>query len=220
MGDKIDLAKLWKADYAAPRKPVLMTMSEAIYLAVEGQGEPGGEEFSAKVGALYAMAYTIKMTRKFDGRTDYTVSKLESQWWGPQEDGCFAGLPKSQWCWRLMIRTPDFVAPRELDAARAALKKRGNAAGTQAVSLYSLIEGRCVQMLHVGPYEKVGDTVEKMLSFAAAQGFAATGLHHEIYVSDPRRIPPERLKTIVRQSVQPVSEADSRERSESRSRIR
>jgi hypothetical protein len=204
MAEKIDLAKLWKSDYAAPRKPVLLNMPEAVYLAIEGQGEPGGAEFSARVGALYAMAYTIKMTRKFDGRTDYTVSKLEAQWWGPERGTCFAGLPKSKWCWRLMIRTPEFVAPGELDAARAALKKRGNAASTELVKLFSLTEGQCVQMLHVGPYNKAGDTVEKMLSFASGQGLAPAGEHHEIYISDPRRVPAERLKTIMRQSVRPA----------------
>jgi hypothetical protein len=204
MAEKIDLAKLWKSDYAAPRKPVLLSMPEAVYLAIEGQGEPGGAEFTAKVGALYAMAYTIKMTRKFDGRTDYSVSKLEAQWWGPKKETCFAGLPKDQWRWRLMIRTPGFVAPSELDAARAALKKRGNATGTEAVKLCSLAEGQCVQMLHVGPYDKAGDTVEKMLLFAGGQGLAPAGAHHEIYISDPRRVPAERLKTIMRQSVQPV----------------
>ena len=205
VAEKIDLATLWKSDYATPRKPVLLNMSDAVYLAIEGQGEPGGAEFSAKVGALYAMAYTIKMTRKFDGRTDYTVSKLEAQWWGSEMETCFAGLPRDHWRWRLMIRTPEFVTPSELDAARAALRKRGNAAGTEAVKLYPLIEGQCVQMLHLGPYEKVGETMEKMLSFAAAQGFAAIGLHHEIYISDPRRVPVERLKTILRQSVQPAA---------------
>ncbi len=204
MAEKIDLAKLWKSDYAAPRNPVLLNMPEAVYLAIEGKGEPGGAEFSAKVGALYAMAYTIKMTRKFDGRTDYSVSKLEAQWWGPKKETCFAGLPKDQWRWRLMIRTPDFVAPSELDAARAALKKRGNAAGTDGVQLFSLTEGQCVQMLHVGPYEKAGETVEKMLSFAAGQGLAPAGEHHEVYLSDPRRVPAERLKTIMRQSVRPA----------------
>jgi hypothetical protein len=201
MPDKLDLTKLWKEDYAAPRKPILLNIGEAFYLSIEGQGEPGGVEFSAKVGALYAIAYTIKMTRKFDGRKDYTISKLEAQWWGEGGQTCFASLPKPDWSWRLMIRTPEFVEKKELDAARAALHKRGKDTGTEKVQLSSFTEGQCVQMLHVGPYDKEGVTAEKMRLFAESKNLVPTGLHHEIYISDPRRVPPERLKTILRQPV-------------------
>ena len=207
MHNTLDLAKLWKPDYAAPRKPALLDIGPAVYLAVEGKGEPGGADFSVRVGALYAMAYTIKMTRKFDGRQDYTVSKLEAQWWGGEGEPCFANLPKSEWRWRLMIRTPDFVAEKELEAARAALQKRGKDAGTEDVRLFSFTEGPCVQMLHVGPYEREAETVEKMLAFAGTKGMAPHGPHHEIYISDPRRVPPARLKTILRRPVKPASEA-------------
>ena len=203
MSDKLDLTKLWKAEYVAPRKPVILELGPMTYLAVEGKGEPGGAEFPARVGALYAMAYTVKMTRKFDGRQDYTVSKLEAQWWGAGKESCFAKLPKSAWRWRLLIRTPEFVSAEELASARAALRKRGKGTGTEEVRLFSLTEGCCAQMLHVGPYQEEGTTVEKMLAFAAGRGLVPHGLHHEIYISDPRRVPPERLKTILRQPLVP-----------------
>lgn len=204
MADKLDLSKLWKNDYAAPRRPARLEMGPAVYLAVEGQGEPGGTDFSARVGALYAMAYTIKMTRKFDGLQDYTISKLEAQWWGSQGENNFAALPKADWCWRLLIRTPEFVADSELSAAQTALRKRGKEAGTERVGLFKLSEGVCVQMLHVGPYEQEPATVEKMRAFASAQKLKLHGLHHEIYISDPRRVPPERLRTILRRPLRPA----------------
>jgi hypothetical protein len=100
-----------------------------------------------------------------------------------------------------MIRTPDFVAKEELEAARAALRKRGKAPEATEVHLETFTEGACVQMLHVGPYEQEGLTAEKMAAFAKTQGMAAHGRHPDIYISDPRRVPPERLKTILRQQV-------------------
>jgi hypothetical protein len=194
---KIDLFKEHKAEYAAPRKPVLVTVAKARYLAIEGQGAPGSEEFSARIGALYGVAFTVKMTRKFSGREDYAVSKLEAQWWcdGWQN---FAEAPKSEWRWKLMIRTPDFITAKDVADAVAALTKRGKGKETDRVRLESLAEGPCAQMLHVGPYEREAETIDAMKAFAASQGLAFHGRHHEIYLSDPRRVAPEKLKTILR----------------------
>ncbi len=201
IADKVDLSKLCKDDYVAPNKPVLLDLKPATYLAISGQGAPGGPEFTAKVGALYAVAYTVKMTRKFGGKQDYTIGKLEAQWWALDPKACFASLPKEQWCWKLLIRTPDFVQPAELAGAVAALAKKGKAPEAAQVALESLSEGRCVQMLHIGPYNREGDTVARMDTFARSQDLAFHGLHHEIYISDPRRVPPDRLKTVLRQPV-------------------
>ena len=194
---KIDLFKQHKAEYAAPRKPVLVTVAKAQYLTIEGQGAPGSEEFSARIGGLYGVAFTAKMTRKFSGRQDYAVSKLEAQWWcdGWQN---FAEAPKAEWRWKLMIRTPDFVTTKDVTDAVAALTKRGKGEEADRVRLESLAEGQCAQMLHVGPYEREGETIDTMKAFAASKGLAFHGRHHEIYLSDPRRVPPERLKTILR----------------------
>lgn len=202
MAKKLDLKKLWSADYAAPRKPSLLIIDKAAYLAIEGQGEPGGKEFSEKIAALYAMAYTIKMTRKYTGGQDYTVSKLEAQWWGDKgADTDFEHLPRSQWCWRLMIRTPEFVKEKELKDARCKLRDRGKELWSGEVHLYRVKEGKCVQMLHVGAYDEVGRTHEVMLAYAEASKLSFSGLHHEIYISDPHRVAPEKLKTILRQPV-------------------
>jgi hypothetical protein len=195
---KIDLYKLHKTDYVTPKKPVLVQIQEAFYLAIEGQGAPGGEQFSDKIGALYGAAFTIKMTRKFGGQQDYAVGKLEGQYWAGKCGGDFARVPKEQWHWTLLIRTPDFVSQDELTRAVAALLKKGKSPSVKEVQLKSITEGRCVQMLHVGPYEREPESVALMGAFAETSGFKFCGRHHEIYLSDPRRVPAERLKTILR----------------------
>ena len=199
---KLDLYKLHKAEYVATRKPVLVELKPASYLAVSGQGAPGGDLFTASIGALYGMAFTIKMTRKFAGLQDYAVCKLEGLWWS-ESAANFAKLPKDQWLWKMLIRTPDFIKDDDLRQSVAVLLKRGKGEDVKRVRLESLAEGRCVQMLHVGPYEKECETVAGMKALAEKQQLVFSGKHHEIYLSDPRRVPPERLKTIVRQPVRP-----------------
>jgi hypothetical protein len=196
--EKIDLCKQHKDEYATPTKPVLIEAKPALYLTIEGMGEPGGEVFQDRIGALYSMAFTIKMTRKFEGRQDYAVGKLEAQWWAEGVSGDFSKTPKDQWQWKLLIRTPEFITQADMDKAVAALTKKGKSPTVKQVRLEQIAEGRCVQMLHVGPYDREGETVAQMLAFAEKQGLKCHGLHHEIYLSDPRRVPPERLKTILR----------------------
>ncbi len=192
--DKIDLFKEYKAEYKAPKKPELVETTPAFYLAVEGQGEPGGEEFTAKVGAMYGMAFTVKMTRKSAGKGDYAICKLEACWQFDSDN-------QKDWRWRLMIRTPDMVKQADLDAAASRLEEKGKGEHVRDVCLDKISEGTCIQMLHVGPYEKEPETVEAMEEFAVQQGLQFHGDHHEIYISDPRRVPPERLKTILRRPV-------------------
>jgi hypothetical protein len=198
---KLDLYKVHKADYAAPKKPALVRLKPATYLAISGRGAPGGNEFTACIGALYGMAFTIKMTRKFAGQQDYSVCKLEGQWWADGSDLSLASAPKEHWHWKLMIRAPEFIKEKDLEQAAAVLVKRGKGANVERVRLETLDEGDCVQMLHVGPYEKEHETVALMEAFAGKQELRFHGRHHEIYLSDPRRVPPERLKTILRHPV-------------------
>jgi len=197
---KIDLYKLHKKEYAAGRKPALITVGKARYLAIEGRGAPGTSAFTAAIGALYGIAFTAKMTRKFAGGQDYAVSKLEAQWWCEGKKN-FPHAPKDLWCWKLLIRTPDSVTKTDLENAAAALRKRGKGQDTERVRLETIVEGRCVQMLHLGPYDKEAETTATMRAFAASKGLAFCGRHHEIYLSDPRRVPPQRLKTVLRMPV-------------------
>jgi len=191
---KLDLYKACKAEYAAPSKPALVPVKPAQYLAIEGQGEPGGEEFVAGIGALLNVAFTVKMARKFAGK-DYAVCKLECAWRNLQ-------APRGQWQWQLMIRTPDFINARDLQAAATKLAAKGPLVAR--VELIKLEEGSWVQMLHVGPYEKIGETMAQMEKFAAENGVRAAGRCHEIYLSDPRRVAAAKLRTILRLPVKAV----------------
>jgi hypothetical protein len=142
------------------------------------------------------------MTKKLAGKGDYAVSKLEAQYRCEGVEGDFSSTPKEEWRWKLLIRTPDFITGRDLHEAVAALDKRGKKGLAEEVRMETIDEGRCVQMLHMGPYEREKETIDQMIAFAAAGGYSAHGRHHEIYLSDPRRVPPERLKTILRFPVQ------------------
>jgi hypothetical protein len=197
---KLDLYKVHRAEYVTPKKPTLVETGEATYLAIDGQGEPGGQQFGEKIGALYGAAFTVKMASKAKGR-DYKVCALEALWWGDSEN--FAATPKHTWRWKVMIRTPDFVGQDDLDQAVAALKAKGKDPSVAEVRLETIDEGQCVQVLHVGPYDAEDAAIQAMADFAVEQGLRLHGLHHEIYLSDPRRMPPERLRTILRHPVGP-----------------
>jgi hypothetical protein len=192
----VDLCKVLKSDYATPKSPVLVEPAKGKYLAFEGQGEPGGDAFEKAVGALYAVAWTIKMTRKFGGAGDFKVCPLEGLW--DIMDGDWTMSDRSLWRWKLLIRVPDFVTAAELKSAVKDLIAKGKPEETKSVKLTPLKEGRSVQMLHTGQFSEEGVSIDRMKAFAAGQGLRLCGLHHEIYLSDPRRCAPERLRTILR----------------------
>lgn len=199
--DKVDLFRLHNHEYVAPRTPRLVEVDEASYLAVDGVGAPGGADFESRVAALYGMAYTLKFQSKFAGR-DYAVCKLEALWcFDDQEEVDLLDLPREEWRWRLLIRVPDFIDNAALLTARTALREKGKEGDFEAVRLASIREGACAQMLHVGPYEEERVTIATMREWAREQGMEFTRWHHEIYLSDPRRVPPERLRTILRHPV-------------------
>jgi hypothetical protein len=199
---KLDLYKLHAAEYVKPKRPVLVATRPARYLAVDGSGDPAGPAFGAAVGALYGMAYTIKMGRKRLGQ-DFKVAGLEGLWWpaGGAASQWMLDQSKRSWRWKVLIRVPDFVKERCLVLAAQLLAEKGRGRGVAAVKLERIAEGKCVQMLHVGPYADEGRTMDAMLAFAKEQGLRFTGRHHEIYLNDPRRTRPERLKTILRHPV-------------------
>ncbi len=184
----VDLFKEHKTEYTTPKKPVLVNVGQGHYLAVSGQGEPGGPEFQEAVGALYAMAWTLKMTRKFGGEPDFKVGALE----GVYHDRCD---------WQLLIRVPSFVTKAEIKKAAETLVKKGKPDAVRRVELIRLKEGQCTQVLQVGPYETVMQTVETLKTWAAEQGLQCNGPLHEVYLNDPRRVAPEKIKTIVRHPV-------------------
>ena len=197
---KLDLYQKYNDEYVAPKQPVFVIVGPAKYLSITGHGAPGGEHFRAHVGALYSVAYTLKMAEKFAGH-DYKVCHLEGQWWCP--DGLdFRSHEPKQWRWKLLIRVPEFITHVEVNDAIQTAIKRGRGALASEVRLEDITEGRCVQMLHIGPYAQEKATVDKMQQTAVESGFHLGGPHHEIYLSDPNRVPSERLRTILRYPVE------------------
>jgi hypothetical protein len=197
---KLDLHKKYQSEYVMPKQPVFVVVGPAKYLAIEGRGAPGGTHFKEHVAALYAVAYTLKMAEKMAGQ-DYKVCHLEGQWWAA--DGAdFRTHRPEDWAWKLLIRIPEFVTEQELHNAITAVLAKGKSPLAGQVKLEVLAEGRCVQMLHIGPYAQEKTTVEMMHHMAEDNGLHLRGPHHEIYLSDPNRVPPERLRTIVRYPVE------------------
>lgn len=194
--EKVDLYRERAAFFRAPTGPELIDLPEAGYLTVDGEGAPGDEQFQDAVAALYGVAYTIKMTCKRSGR-DFRVPTFEASWWIESEDG---ELPRERWRWRLMMMMPDFVNEEHVGDAAEQLRAKGKRPASQ-VRFARTRQGLCVQMLHVGPYVTEPASIDRMNALMAERGLAALGPHHEVYLGDPRRSKPEKLKTILRQQV-------------------
>lgn len=202
--EKYDLRKELKRLYAAKEKPELVDVPEISYLTYTGRGEPGGAAYTEGLGALYAAAYTLKFASKKAGR-DFTVMGLEGLWWW--DDPGIINLedapPRETWNWTSIIAVPDFVTPVMLEEVRPELvKKKGKS--LENVKLERIHEGLCAQILHVGPYSDEPRSQKVLHGFIAEQGYRLRGRHHEIYMGDPRRTPPEKLKTILRHPVEKV----------------
>lgn len=196
---KLDLYAEHRDEYVTPASPVFVNVARAYYLGIEGQGAPASEAFSDAVGALYAVAFTVKMARKAAG-VDYAVAKLEALWWvDPHPPGAdFLTTPREAWHWKQIIRTPDFITKSDVAAAVKALLAKDKPAAVQRVERFALVEGRCVQMLHVGAYSDEPASIARMVAFTREHGVHLRGTHHEIYLSDPRRVAAARLRTILR----------------------
>lgn len=202
--DKYDLAKEFPEYYKAKKEPSLITLKKAKYLALDGKGEPGGKEFEDKIGAMYNMAYGMKMPMKLLGK-DYTISKLETLWMvGETREGKFVMFPQSEWRWKMLIRVPDFITEKIFIKYKEETALKSLNGYVKEIELAELNEGKCAQIMHVGPYDEVSPAIERLHEFIGANGLTFNGEHHEIYLSDPRRTAPEKIKTIIRQ---PVKEA-------------
>lgn len=200
--EKIDLRKDLGALYKpSPSRPSLVDVPRLRVLAVDGVGKPGASAaFGDAIQALYPVVYTIKFTMKKAGTGDFSVMPLEALWWN-RADGALDLTDKAEWKWTAMIVVPDLVTGKELETARRAVAAKKSPAALAEVSLRTLDEGRAAQILHVGPYSAEEPTIRTMLAFIREQGLRPRGHHHEIYLSDPNRTAPEKLKTIVRQPV-------------------
>lgn len=197
---KLDLYAKFKSEYVTPKDPVFVVVGPAKYLSITGHGAPGGEHLQSHVAALYSVAFTLKRAEKYAGH-DFKVCHLEGQWWAADGADFRTRQPK-EWQWRLLIRVPEFITQKEIDDAIKSVMRRGKAALANQVKLEELIEGRCVQILHVGPYAGEQPDVTRMHEVAENNGLHLRGPHHEIYLSDPNRVPAQRLRTILRYPVE------------------
>ena len=204
-----DFKKEYKEFYLPPEKPVIVTVPKANYIAVRGKGDPNeeGGAYKQAIGILYAVAYTLKMCYKTDHRIegfyDYVVPPLEGFWWQEGIDGIDYS-DKSTFCWISAIRLPDFITRADFDWAVETASKKKKMDCSQAEYL-TIDEGLCIQIMHIGPYDNEPATVVLMDRFLEENGyendFSTTRLHHEIYLSDARKVAPENRKTVIRHPI-------------------
>ncbi len=190
---KIDFTKTSRDLYTATPKAKEVTAAKATFLSLEGKGEPGGAAFQDAIQQLYSLAYTAKFMLMHSGKVDFAVSKLECLWHKENIEE----TPRSEWRWQLLVRIPDSVTEGDLKKAREEVRQRRRI-DTSRVKRWTWKEGRCVQMMHIGPYENVGRSYGQLDEYARKQGLVATCPAHEIYISDPQRVQPAKLKTIIR----------------------
>ncbi len=196
---KLDLTKEYKTYYMAKTTPDIVEFDEGRFLTIEGEGAPGGKEFTAKVEALYALAYGIKMPMKKEGK-DFTVAKLEGLWWVDSEKP-FMDVPRGEWQWKFLIRMPEFVKSENVEKAKAEVIKKKGIELIDEIKFEKITEGKCVQVLHIGSYSTEAESLAKMRKLMEEKNLIENGIHHEIYLSDPRRVLEEKMKTILRQTV-------------------
>jgi hypothetical protein len=198
---KLDLKKDLKHLYRATADPALVEVPAITYLMIDGHGDPNtAPEYAQAVQALFSVAYTAKFALKKSGGPDIAVMPLQSLWWVP-DMAAFSVTDKAAWDWTAMIAVPGAVTAEVVDAARAAASSKAPARALAGLRLEPYVEGRAAQVLHLGPYADEGPTIEGLHAFVAEQGLRLAGKHHEIYLGDPRRTAPERLRTIIRQPV-------------------
>ncbi|WP_207515357.1 GyrI-like domain-containing protein [Longitalea luteola] len=204
---KLDLTKTYKTYFTAKTTPELVTIEPAQFISLAGKGDPSAPAFAKNIEALYSTAYTIKFMYKAQN-SDFVVSKLEGLWWfdenkfkGTSIETAPTGIPRSEWEYRLLIRMPAFVTAEDIDTAKEKVKTKKDLPLVDQVSFFTMAEGKCIQILHVGPFSTEPETLKRIAEFSAANKLAKNGLHHEIYLSDFRKTAPEKLKTILREPV-------------------
>jgi hypothetical protein len=202
--NKLDLKKELKEFYrASAKKPNIIDVPEGKFVTITGRGAPGGSAYHAALNALYSVAYTIKFKCKAEGK-DFTVMTLEGLWWwdDPSITDLADAPPREEWNWKSMIRIPGFVTEDTVEDAKKIVKEKKGIEEADKIRLETFHEGLSAQIMHVGPYSEEGPTGKKLHDFIRENGYKMRGLHHEIYMSDPRRVSPERLKTILRQPIE------------------
>lgn len=207
-----DYKKEFKEFYLPAKKPGIVHIPRMQFVAVKGSGNPNEEDgqYKAALNVLYAISYGIKMSKKsehkIEGYFDYVVPPLEGFWW---QDG-IVGIDyshKESFNWISVIRLPDFVTQKDFEWARDSVQKKKKLDCSRA-ELFTLEEGDCVQVMHLGSYDEEPATIKMMDEYALLKGyevdFSASRLHHEIYLSDPRKVSGEKLRTVIRHPVRKI----------------
>jgi len=197
---KTDFKKTLKHLYNPPRRFVTVDVPEMQFLMVDGHGDPNTtQDYKDAIEALYAMAYKIKFRSKKDLEKDYTVPPLEGLWWAEDME-TFITREKHQWDWTMMIMAPNWISAEILVDAVEQVRKAKDPAALDIVRLERYHEGLSVQIMHIGSFDEEGPVLSQMHSdFIPNNGYVENGKHHEIYLSDPRRVAPGKLKTVLRQ---------------------
>jgi hypothetical protein len=202
----IDLKKTLKPFYtASAARPVIVDVPTANCLMVDGRGDPNSTTFQEAVGTLYSVAYAMKFSFRKERAIDYPVMALEGLW-DADDITEFARQKRDNWKWTLLIVLPDIVTKKDVTATVAAVKKKAKFPRFPEVRFEKFAEGRAAQVMHIGPYSAETETIQGLHRFVEEQGLRLRGRHHEIYLGDPRRSAPEKLKTIIRH---PVAEKSS-----------
>jgi hypothetical protein len=197
---KIDLARGFRELYAPGREPAAVEVPEFSFLMVDGHGDPNvAPEYGHAVEALYSVSYTLKFALKRGPQgLDYRVMPLEGLWWVP-DMSTFTIEDKSAWDWTMMIRQPEQVDEDLFEQALAKATGKKELPAANLLRLERFSERLAAQVMHTGPYAAEGPAIQRLHAFIADQGYERAGKHHEIYLSDPRRAAPEKMKTVLRQ---------------------
>ena len=209
MSGAFDFKKEYKDLYSPKTTPGVIDVPEMVFIMVDGKGNPNtSEEYKSAVEILYGLSYAIKMSKKSNtqpkGYFDYVVPPLEGLWWLSDSSG-FLYTDKDKFCWTSKIRQPDFVDAAVFETAKTGLAKKKPNLDTSRARLETFAEGLCVQALHVGPYDDEPGTIAAITQFMIDNGYISDigekRRHHEIYLSDPRKVAAEKLRTIIRHPI-------------------
>lgn len=205
---KIDFKKSLKPLFNPPSKEfVIVDVPDMLFVKVDGQGDPNtSPTYRSAVEWLYSVSYAMKFAAKATLERDYVVPPLEGLWWA-DDPKSFAARKKDQWSWTMMIMAPDFLTAEMFDAAVVKTKKKFGAS-PQSLRFEQYAEGKSLQILHVGSYDDEAPVLARLHNEEFPErGITFNGPHHEIYLSDPRRVEPSKLKTILRQPVRSTTKA-------------
>ena len=198
---KIDFKKTLKHLYRPKKNFEMVDVPTMQYLVVDGDGGPVGQAYQDAIAALYPVAYKLKFFSKVELEKDYVVPPLEGLWWA-DDMNTFITREKSAWKWTMMIMTPDWIMAEMFSDAVEQVRKAKNPVALDKVQLESYHEGLSVQIMHIGSYDDETPILAELHNnYIPENGLVENGKHHEIYLSDPRRVAPEKLKTVLRQPV-------------------